>query len=127
MAGVFLSRRQQFIDAMDDDLNTADAIAALFELVRDINIALSGKRQPSKKLCGTALEVFDELTSVLGLLYERKADGDKLDEKVEEMLKQRAEARRMKNWAESDRLRDELRKLGIIVEDTPQGMKWHRA
>ena len=127
MAGVFLSRRQQFIDAMDDDLNTADAIAALFELVRDINIALSGKRQPSKKLCGTAREVFYELTSVLGLLYERKADGDKLDEKVEEMLKQRAEARRMKNWAESDRLRDELRKLGIIVEDTPQGMKWHRA
>lgn len=111
----------------DDDLNTADAIAALFELVRDINIALSSKRQPSKKLCWTALEVFDELTSVLGLLYERKANGDKLDEKVEEMLKQRAEARRMKNWAESDRLRDELRKLGIIVEDTPQGMKWHRA
>ena len=125
MIDTFNRRRQQFIDAMEDDLNTADAIAALFELVRDINIALSGK--PSRSLCNKALEIFIELTGVLGLLYERKGGDEGLDSKIKEMLEKRAEARKQKNWAESDRLRDELKAMGIIVEDTPQGMKWHRA
>ncbi|HPU58102.1 MAG TPA: cysteine--tRNA ligase, partial [Candidatus Avimonas sp.] len=82
---------------------------------------------PSRSLCNKALEIFIELTGVLGLLYERKGGDEGLDSKIKEMLEKRAEARKQKNWAESDRLRDELKAMGIIVEDTPQGMKWHRA
>ena len=108
---------------MDDDLNTADAIAALFELVRDINVALT--ESPSLAALEKALEIFDELTGVLGLLYERRQD-DEPDGIVEEMIARRAEARSQKNWAESDRIRDELKAMGIVLEDTPQGVKWHR-
>ncbi|NLN82489.1 MAG: cysteine--tRNA ligase [Clostridiales bacterium] len=119
----FTDRRAQFIRAMDDDLNTADAIAALFELVRDINVALT--ESPSLAALEKALEIFDELTGVLGLLYERRQD-DEPDGIVEEMIARRAEARSQKNWAESDRIRDELKAMGIVLEDTPQGVKWHR-
>ena len=116
------SRRAQFIDAMDDDLNTADAIAALFELVRDINVSLSAA--PSKALCEKALALFDELTGVLGLLYNRKTES--LDKDIEDMIAARTQARKEKNWAESDRIRDKLKEMGIVIEDTAQGMKWHR-
>ena len=119
----FTDRRAQFIRAMDDDLNTADAIAALYELVRDINVALT--ESPSLAALEKALEIFDELTGVLGLLYERRQD-DEPDGIVEEMIARRAEARSQKNWAESDRIRDELKAMGIVLEDTPQGVKWHR-
>ena len=118
----FRARRQQFIDAMEDDLNTADAIAALFELVRDINVAVADA--PSRGLCEQALSLLNELCGVLGLLYDRKQE--MLDADVEAMIAARAEARKQKNWAESDRIRDELKEMGIVLEDTPQGVKWHR-
>lgn len=118
----FRARRQQFIDAMEDDLNTADAIAALFELVRDINVAVADA--PSRGLCEQAFSLLNELCGVLGLLYDRKQE--MLDADVEAMIAARAEARKQKNWAESDRIRDELKEMGIVLEDTPQGVKWHR-
>ena len=118
----FRARRQQLIDAMEDDLNTADAIAALFELVRDINVAVADA--PSRGLCEQALSLLNELCGVLGLLYDRKQE--MLDADVEAMIAARAEARKQKNWAESDRIRDELKEMGIVLEDTPQGVKWHR-
>jgi len=70
------------------------------------------------------LDIFNELTDVLGLLYERRQNG--IDEQIEAMIEQRTQARRQKNWAESDRLRDELKDMGVVLEDTPQGVKWHR-
>ncbi len=117
------SRREQFIKAMDDDLNTADAVSAVFELVRDINTCVITD-SPSKELVRFAAELFDELTGVLGLVYNRKKDS--LDKEIEEMINARQQARKDKNWAEADRIRDELKARGIILEDTPRGVKWHR-
>ncbi len=119
----FAKYREQFIAAMDDDLNTADAIAAIFELVRDINTNVVGK-SASKKLCEAAAEIFDELTGVLGLVYNRKAE--ELDSDIEKLIEARTQARKDKNWAEADRIRDELKAMGIVLEDTAQGVKWHR-
>ena len=125
------TRKEQFIAAMEDDLNTADAIAALFELVRDINSRLtssggtSKSTAPCRRLCEEASALFDELTGVLGLLYSRQESS--ADAEIEALIAARAEARKQKNWAESDRIRDELKAMGIVVEDTPQGMKWRRA
>ena len=119
----FSKYREQFIAAMDDDLNTADAIAAIFELVRDINTNVVGKGS-SKKLCEAAVGIFDELTDVLGLVYNRKTEA--LDDDIEKLIEARTQARKDKNWAEADRIRDELKAKGIVLEDTAQGVKWHR-
>lgn len=115
--------REQFIAAMDDDLNTADAIASIFELVRDINTNVVGKTQ-SKALVEGAIAMFDELTGVLGLVYNRKTET--LDSDVEALIEARTNARKEKNWAEADRIRDQLKEMGIVLEDTAQGVKWHR-
>lgn len=117
------SRREQFCRAMDDDLNTADGIAAVFELVRDINVSVLAS--DSKELIAYAAKLFDELTGVLGLVYNRKTDS--LDSEIEALIAERQAARKAKNWAEADRIRDELKAQGIVLEDTPQGVKWHRA
>ena len=121
-------RRAQFLAAMDDDLNTADGIAALFELVKDINLLLAtGTATKESILAGQKL--FDELTDVLGLCYERSAGGEADEEaqEIEALIAARATARKEKNWAEADRIRDELKARNIVLEDTPQGVKWHRA
>ncbi len=116
--------RDRFIAAMEDDLNTADAIAVVFELVREANGALAGSSAP-KKAAEAALELFDEFNGVLGLLYgDEKADPDAAE--IEALISERAEVRRAKNWARADEIRDELAQMGIVVEDTPQGAKWKR-
>lgn len=114
------SRRQEFINVMDDDLNTAGAIGVLFELARDINIFTTSN--PSKNLCQVALSLFDELCDVLGILYCKQDES--LDDKVEEMIKERTQARAEKDFAKADRIRDQLKEMGIVLEDTPQGVKW---
>ena len=116
------SRREQFIEAMDDDLNTADGISAVFELVKDINVNVIDSK--STELIKYAIDLFDELTNVLGLVYNR--DTGSLDEEIEKLIEARQNARKEKNWAEADRIRDELKAQGIVLEDTPQGVKWHR-
>ncbi len=116
-------RREQFIRVMDDDLNTADAITAVFELVKDINTKVITD-EPSKELVEYATKLFDELTGVLGLVYNRKTES--LDDEIEKLIEARTQARKDRNWAEADRIRDELKAQGIVLEDTPQGVKWHR-
>ena len=116
------SRREQFIEAMDDDLNTADGISAVFELVKDINVNVIDSK--SAELIKYAIDLFDELTNVLGLVYNRGTGS--LDEEIEKLIEARQNARKEKNWAEADRIRDELKAQGIVLEDTPQGVKWHR-
>jgi cysteinyl-tRNA synthetase len=116
-------RIEQFNTALDDDLNTADGIAAVFDLVRDINTNVLGKGQ-SRQTVEYAAKVFDTLTGVLGLVYNRKEE--KSDAEIDALIEARTQARKDKNWAEADRIRDELKAMGIILEDTPQGVKWHR-
>ena len=115
--------REKFITAMDDDINTADAIAAIFELVRDVNTALTDNG--SRAFASECLSRVRELCDVLGII--EKGEEASLDAEIEEMIEKRQAARKAKNFAEADRIRDELGKLGIILEDTPQGVKWHRA
>jgi cysteinyl-tRNA synthetase len=114
--------RESFVSAMEDDLNTADAIAALFELVRQINTFLAKPRpaEPSRQ----AADLFDELTGVLGLCYNRQVKT--LDADVEALIEKRQQARKTRDFKTADAIRDELGGMGIVLEDTPQGVKWRR-
>lgn len=116
-------RKQEFTDAMEDDLNTADALAAVFMLVRDINTAISAGA--GKQALKAFAEVFDELTGVLGLVYNRKTET--LDSEIEALIAKRTEARKNKDFKTADEIRDKLKEMGIILEDTPQGVKWTRS
>ncbi len=111
-----------FVEAMEDDLNTADAISALFEFARDLNTNFTAAAAPSKELCGYALNLFNELAGVLGLLYAKKEQT--LDEEIEELIRRRTQARKEKDWATADKIRDELKARHVVLEDTPQGIKW---
>ncbi|MDE6124224.1 MAG: cysteine--tRNA ligase [Eubacterium sp.] len=121
MIAELAERRNQFISAMDDDLNTADGIAALFDLTKDINTKIIDK-PVSKAVAEYAAKLYDELCGVLGLLYNRK--GNDLDSEVEELIQKRQEARKNKDWATADKIRDDLKAMGIILKDTPQGVTW---
>ena len=116
-------RKQEFTDAMEDDLNTADALAAVCMLVRDINTAISAGA--GKQALKAFAEVFDELTGVLGLVYNRKTET--LDSEIEALIAKRTEARKNKDFKTADEIRDKLKEMGIILEDTPQGVKWTRS
>ena len=118
-------KKDKFIEAMEDDLNTGEALGAVFELVKDINTNVNDGVQ-SKAVVEYAIKIFDELMGVLGLLYNRKSSSS-LDDEIEALIQRRNDARKNKNWAEADRIRDELKAQGIVLEDTPQGVKWHRA
>ena len=118
----FGAHRQKFIDAMDDDLNTADALAAIFELVRDINTAVKDPNC-TKAFVQACFDLMMELCGVLGLVDHL---GEKsIDSEVEELIAQRAAAKKAKNFAEADRIRDYLlNEKGIVLKDTRQGTQW---
>lgn len=116
--------KKQFIECMDDDLNTAGAIGALFELVKCINITVTSADKPSAHSLSYALTVIHELGGILGLLY--KESQTDLDSEIEEMIKQRSEARKNKDYKTADEIRDKLSAMNIILEDTPEGVKWKR-
>lgn len=116
-------RREQFIAAMDDDLNTADGLAAIFELTKDINTKILDKNA-SKAVCEHAASLYDELCGVLGILYNKKENT--LDAEVEALIQQRQDARKNKDWATADKIRDDLKAMGIILKDTPQGVTWSK-
>lgn len=114
--------RERFIEAMDDDVNTADAIAAIFELVREINTHV--KPETALEYLKKAQELLMELTGVLGILAKTKGS---LDQEVEALIAERQEARKAKNFARSDEIRDLLKEKNVVLEDTPQGVKWSYA
>jgi cysteinyl-tRNA synthetase len=114
--------RARFIEAMDDDFNTALGMAALFDLAKEINTSV--KPGASKALAEGALNLLRELAGVLGIL-EKEAEAD-LDAEIQALVDARQAARKAKNWAEADRIRDQLASMGILLEDTPQGVRWKR-
>ena len=120
----FLKQREdEFKAGMEDDLNTADALAALFNLVRDINTYIASSAE--KTGIEACIKTFDTLTYVLGLVYNR---GDKtIDSEVEDLIAKRTEARKAKDFKSADAIRDKLKEMGITLEDTPQGVKWSRS
>ena len=115
--------RGKFVEAMEDDLNTADALSALFDLARDINTSLNAATAPSKEVCTWTMDLFMELAGVLGLLYKKKENS--LDQEIEDLIARRTQARKEKDWATADKIRDELKARHVVLEDTPQGVKWH--
>lgn len=120
--------RDRFIEAMDDDFNTADGISVIFEMVRDINTATAAGCNPSKDLARDCLSIFDELNNVLGIIYASADNNDNsLEKEVEALIQARADAKKAKNWSKADRIRDQLKEMGIIITDTPQGVKWKKA
>mgnify|MGYP000903789248 CR=1 FL=1 len=119
--------REKFDAVMDDDFNTADAISVIFEMVREINAAVSPASDPSKALAQACLDRFLELCDVLGIPFGSDSSEDPEAKAIEEKIAARQAARKAKNWAEADRIRDELKADGIVLEDTPQGVKWKRA
>jgi len=115
--------RQAFKDSMDDDFNTSAALAAIFELVRNLNQARSDSATEAQLL--PAREVFNELTGVLGLkLEEQIGSANAADPFIDLLVSLRRDLRAEKNWALSDKLRNELKALGVILEDSKDGTTW---
>ena len=111
--------RENYIAHMDDDLNTADAISDVFELIREINTDV--KDGCSREFAKAAWALLDELTEVLGLL---RADAEEaVDDDVMKLVEERQAARKAKDFATADRIRDELAARGITLKDTPQGVQ----
>ena len=112
------SYEKRFDDAMDDDMNTADALGAIFELVRDANVSLA--QNASRKAALAALKSLEAICDVLGILSKKE---ETLPDDIAAMVRERAEARKNRDWAKSDELRDKIVKAGYILEDTKQGQK----
>ncbi|MFZ7131528.1 MAG: cysteine--tRNA ligase [Eubacteriales bacterium] len=118
----FLSHKESFIAAMDDDINTSEALSKIFELARDLNTYVHDNS--SKEFIRKSLELFTELTDVLAIVT--KEEEKLLDVEIEEMIERRQIARMNKDFSLADTIRDALKSKGIILEDTKDGVKWRR-
>ena len=113
-----LINKEEFIKAMEDDLNTADAITAIFEMINKINNGV--KNGSSKEFAEEALKRLKELTSILGLLEDEEQE---VDTEIERLVMERQEARKNKDFSKADEIRDLLKAKGITLKDTPQGIQ----
>lgn len=124
--------KQNFFEAMDDDFNTALAIANMFDLSKEINIyyneVTSGKVACSKVAVNTALDVFSEMADIIGILEDddNSADDGLVDNLMNLIIDIRQNARKNKDWATADKIRDELKNIGITLEDSPTGVRWKK-
>ncbi len=117
------SKKEDFVKAMDDDFNTADAFGCLFEITREINTMLNEEVSPD--YLKEAYNIHFELASLLGFEYRQEKNDD--EAWIEEMIEKRKNAKKNKDFALADAIRDELKSKNIILQDTPQGVKWTRA
>jgi cysteinyl-tRNA synthetase len=115
------SCREDFKAAMDDDINTADALAVIFDLVREANTRLT--RDSSPKDIKASLDIFDELTDVLGLVDKKE---ELIEQDIEDLIQKRQDARKNRDFKMADKIRDELKEKGIVLEDTREGVKWKK-
>ncbi len=115
-------QRKAFQTAMDDDFNTANAISVLFDLAKHANYYLQEKNT-AEHVIQAFIQLFDEICSVLGFSLKEQ---ELLDKDIEELIEKRNEARRNRDFATSDQIRDQLKSMNIILEDTPQGTRWKR-
>lgn len=115
----FKKFRTAFEEAMEDDLNTADAITAVFELIRQINVATAGGC--TREFAARSRELLQALAGILGLLIEDEDETDDIPEEIRQLVAERQEARSAKNFARADEIRDILKEKGFAVKDTPQG------
>jgi cysteinyl-tRNA synthetase len=115
--------KDKYIEKMDDDFNTADGISVIFDLVRDVNSNVTVNS--SKELVEYSLSLIRELGRPLGIL--QSSTKGSLEDEIEALIAERQQARKDKNWSLSDKIRDDLKERGIILEDTPQGVRWKKA
>lgn len=115
--------RKRFIKEMDDDFNSANGITVLFDLAKEANRYLR-EQQTSKEVLRSFLSMFQELADVLGISIDEEED--LLDEEIERLIEMRTEARKKRDFALADKIRDQLKERGILLEDTPQGVRWKR-
>ncbi len=115
--------REEFKKAMEDDINTANAVSTVFELSKDINTNID--ENSSKEAAQCAYDIYMELNNVLGLLSRRK-EKDILEDEIVNLIEKRQEARKNKDFALADKIRDDLLDRGIVLEDTREGVKWHK-
>lgn len=118
------SYRDKFIESMDDDLNTADAISVIFELAKFMNTNVN--QNSSKEFAQKNLDMFNELTGVLNIAGKSEDNDEELKTKVEELIEERTQAKKNKDFELADQIRDKLINMGISIEDTRQGVKWKR-
>ncbi len=112
--------KQDFINYMDDDLNTADAISVIFELITEININITNKENVNNEYLLLASEIFDELTGVLGILYQNE-DKQEIPEEIKKLVQRREQARQQKDYRLADEIRSEIFSKGFELKDTPKG------
>ena len=115
--------KDKFVIAMDDDFNTADAITAIFELIKLSNTSLNEKS--TVEYANGLLNIILPLCDTLGIITERKVEI--LDSEIEDLIEQRTSARKNKDFALADKIRNELLEMGIVLEDTREGVKWKRS
>ena len=118
--------KQKFIEAMDDDFNTPVALSRLFGFAREVNIYLNSPGTKNKEVLEKILEYYQELAGeILGILKDFDQE-ESFEQEIGKLIEEREEARKEKNWVESDKIRDKLKKKGILLEDTSEGVRWKR-
>jgi cysteinyl-tRNA synthetase len=118
--------KQKFIEAMDDDFNTPVALSCLLSFAREVNIYLNSQSKKNKEVLENIIKYYQELAGeILGILKVYNQE-ESFEQEIKKLIEEREEARKRKNWVKSDQIRDKLREEGILLEDTPEGVRWKK-